>query len=145
MVAMGMNGPRERVARGLLVDGYPVRIGGVVRRMYPAHAQVARELQVPTSTITRWAERNGIAAARRARLAQDAHDGSPERLPLEELPGALLAVVTARLRARRPISTRDLDRIGRLLEWLVGLAGITTRELKEAEGMLARLFEGRTA
>lgn len=136
----GMDTARAAQAWVLLVDGHRVDYGGGTRRIYPSHAQVARELGLPTSTVTRWAARTGVAKARAAVVAGDVTPNE-RRLTTDALVLAVATVVDARVKAGHLLSDRLLAQVVRLAEWAIARRMITTAAADRWQPLLRRLLE----
>lgn len=137
---MGMDRERSEVARRRLVEGYPVKVGGIVRRVFPRQALVAHEIGVPASTVMRWAARTGIAEARAARLAQDRRDGTAVPVAIEDVPPALLRLVVAHVDAGYAVAPRDRARTLRLIDWMLGFSPLGTAELQRCRVQLTQML-----
>lgn len=137
---MGMDRVRVEKARRMLVEGYAAVVGGIARRQYPSQARVAREIGVPTSTVTRWSARAGISSLRADRLAQDRREGREVPVTPEEVPVAVLRMTTAMLEAGHAISKREMNRVLRLCEWLAGFEPLWEDDLLGYRARLARML-----
>lgn len=133
--ALASDDVRWQEARNLLVDGHAVDIGGRTVRFYPSYREVARRLGRAPSTVTRWAERNQISAARDERLAADRIEVRPT------LPVSLASIVeevigmvrTHSAATRRAPSLRQVATVLRLIGTVTGAM--------EASGSLVRELE----
>lgn len=132
----GMDTARAAQAWGLLVDGHRVDYGGGTRRIYPSHAQVAREVGLPASTVTRWAARTGVAKARAEVMAGDLVPGQVDATT-EALMAAIASNAEACMRAGRPLSERERERLGRLIEWAATHRVLTTATIGRVRTLLA--------
>ncbi len=136
----GMGGARAEIAREQLIDGYRIDYGGGTRRIYPSHAKVARELEVPTSTVTRWAARTGVAAARKEVVRSDLVPNEAS-LTTEALMVAVAAATQARVQAGYLLSERRLEHLMRLVEWAMAKRAMRAHELDRVRSLLKGLLD----
>lgn len=130
-----IDGVRWDEARKFLVEGRAVVVGGHTVRFFPSYREVARRLGRAPSTVTRWAERNQISAARDEVLAADRIAARPV-LPrsIEVITEEMLAMVRAQCgTTRRALSLRHVATILRLIGVLVGALKGNANVVRELE------------
>lgn len=134
-----MSASRAAQAWRLLVDGHRVDYGGGTRRIYPSHAHVGRQIGLPTSTVTRWAGRTGVAAARAQVVAGDIVPDVATQTT-EVLVAAVARATEARLDAGHALSERLLGQVVRLGEWAMGHRVLTSAMVGRVQTLLTRLL-----
>jgi hypothetical protein len=131
-------------ARTLFVEGRVVHIGGRPVRFFPSFRDLAHAHGCNASTVSRWARREGLLAARAERLAadRDLHRGSM-KASTADLADEMLSLANARWGSqRRAPAVRDVATLVRLLLTAAGIASPNPRLLRTVDALRRRLERG---